>query len=156
MKYKQIPGYPNYKISDKGTVINTKFKRELKPSKTSKGYHIIGLCNMGVHQTFSVHRLVALTYLVDVIPENMTINHIDGNKTNNHYSNLEIVTYSKNVEHALVHGLFKTKLSFDQVREIRKSYIPFKVTYKILAQKYGVSQSMIKRILNGQHYRFVL
>jgi hypothetical protein len=45
------------------------------------------------------HRLV-WTALNGPIPEGMTINHIDGKKTNNHPSNLEAVSQADNNRHA--------------------------------------------------------
>lgn len=55
---------------------------------------------------FYIHRLVA-KYFIGDIPSGYVVNHKDGNKLNNHYSNLEIVTYSENIRHADKIGLRK-------------------------------------------------
>ena len=52
----------------------------------------------------TIHRLVALTFLPN--PDNKrTVNHKDGNKLNNHVSNLEWATYQENNKHAISTGL---------------------------------------------------
>lgn len=49
-------------------------------------------------------RLVA-TYFVDNPDKKPVVNHIDGNKRNNNYQNLEWATISENTKHAFDHGL---------------------------------------------------
>ena len=61
-------------------------------------------CTIG--RTYKVHRLVAKTFLPN--PNNLPcVNHIDGNKHNNHVSNLEWSSYSENAIHAGENGLTK-------------------------------------------------
>ena len=58
------------------------------------------------YRTYKIHRLVAENFIPN--PENKKeVNHIDGNKHNNHVSNLEWVTTSENRLHAFRTGLQK-------------------------------------------------
>ena len=58
------------------------------------GYEVVSIN----HKKYKVHRLVAQAFLPN--PENKPcVNHIDGNKQNNHYKNLEWVTHAENMEH---------------------------------------------------------
>jgi hypothetical protein len=64
-----------------------------------------------------VHRLVAELFIPN--PNNYdTVNHLDGRKLNNHYTNLEWCTQSKNVRHSFKNKLQITKYTFT------KFYIP--------------------------------
>lgn len=96
----------NYYVDMEGRVYsNRKFNKltELKQSKTGhKGYVKVRINK----KDYFVHRLVAIAFLDN--PENKeTINHIDGNKSNNHVSNLEWSTRSENIQHAYDIGLHK-------------------------------------------------
>ena len=68
------------------------------------GYKNVGLSLNKSRKIFYIHRLVAEAYIGD-IGYRMGVNHIDGNKSNNHVSNLEIVTSSQNNIHAYELGL---------------------------------------------------
>jgi hypothetical protein len=67
-------------------------------------YEYVQLFKNNKHYTFAVHRLVAEAF----IPNNdlrECVNHKDGNKLNNHFTNLEWVTTSENHLHAYETGL---------------------------------------------------
>ena len=108
----EIDGYPMYRILDDGRVFGMYEAEFLKFGYNSKGYQQVALRRDNVSTTVSVHRLVAEAYLdAPVNGEKLTVNHIDGDKTNNHISNLEWNTYSENLQHAYNTGLADSKLS---------------------------------------------
>jgi len=95
-------GYNNKRKDRWGNLRDFYIKpKEISPFKDRKGYLQIML---GRGFRASVHRLVAETYIPN--PHNKEqVNHIDGDKTNNHVSNLEWVTASENMTHAGNMGL---------------------------------------------------
>ena len=86
-----------YFISENGDVIRNNKIRKLQINKY--GYNIVSLSINGKGKTFLVHRMVAECYLSN--PNNYPeIDHLDFNKLNNHYSNLEWVTTQENTKRA--------------------------------------------------------
>lgn len=107
-EWKQIITFPNYKISNYGNVIslnyrNTK-KEKLMSINVKNDYPQINFINNKIKKSIKIHKLVAL-YFIDNPNNYKCINHIDGNKTNNHYTNLEWCNYSQNIKHAHKLGL---------------------------------------------------
>lgn len=94
--FKIIEDHPNYMVSNKGRVLNTKRSRYLKPSPNNKGYLQVGLYSNGDAQVkCKVHILVAKAFIPN--PLNLeTVNHIDEVKDNNYDSNLEWMTRGDN------------------------------------------------------------
>ena len=105
MKFAEL--LENYLISENGVIKNKKTGRVIKLFTNPKGYKITMLSDRNVSKTFSVHRLV-YTKFVGEIPKGYEINHIDGDKTNNHYTNLESLTHHDNILHAVKIGLIKS------------------------------------------------
>ena len=91
-----------YYICDNGDVISQKRKKHktLKAYPNRDGYFYVDLHGKPSY----IHRLVAIHFIDN--PNNYNIvNHIDGNKANNHVSNLEWTTQKDNVNHAYKLGL---------------------------------------------------
>jgi len=95
---RDIKGYEGlYKVTEDGNIYNIKRKKFLK-NVLSERYLIVLLYNKGKRKRYYVHRLVAQSYCSNEYNKEH-VNHIDLNKTNNHYSNLEWVTCKENVLH---------------------------------------------------------
>lgn len=73
----------------------------VKNKRLNKDGYLVVTMN---HRKVPIHRLVAKAFLKN--PKNLPqVNHKDGNKTNNHVSNLEWVTPLENTRHAIRMGL---------------------------------------------------
>ena len=93
--WKSIDGYRNYEVSWWGRVRNATTGRILKGSITIGGYLIVGLRKNKIAKTHNVHQLVAHEW-VDNPEEKRCVDHIDGNKVNNHLENLRWATHAEN------------------------------------------------------------
>lgn len=111
--YRLIPGKRYIFVSECGKVYSTTPLKgrggHATYSKNSSGYTVSSkhYDSKGVNgNTAAVHRLVAMTWLET--PENflyLDVNHKDGDKDNNHASNLEWCTRRENLHHAMNSGL---------------------------------------------------
>ena len=98
-EWRLITDYPSYMVSDMGNVKNTATDTIKKATQRPDGYKVVGLWDKGVSEVCYIHRLVGEAFLPN--PDNKhTINHKDGDKGNNHLSNLEWATNSENNQHA--------------------------------------------------------
>lgn len=104
-QWKNIDGYDGlYEVSNTGHLRNSR-GRVLTAHAQNSGYMQITLYpKVGPRTKYLMHRLVATTFIPnpDGKPQ---VNHIDGNKQNNHVSNLEWSTVSENILHARATGL---------------------------------------------------
>jgi len=90
-----------YEVSNCGHVRrNGRLLRPRLTGKPSNAYYTLGSSIDGRKRNFRVHRLVAEAFL-GTCPCGMEVNHKDLNKFNNCIANLEYVTRSQNVRHAI-------------------------------------------------------
>ena len=112
--WKCIIGYEDlYEISNYGNVRSLDkcfldkegkvYRREgvhLKPARNKYGYLQVSLSTSNKQSSHTIHTLVTRMFIDN--PENKpTVNHKDGDKLNNHYSNLEWATKSEQAIHSL-------------------------------------------------------
>ena len=163
---KIVPGYENYECDIFGNVWSLNYnrtgeRRKLKPAIDRFGYLYINLWKNGKQKTFKIHRLIMLSFVGE---SELQVNHIDGNKKNNNFLNLEYCTALENIRHAHRTGLAcskgeshgKSKLNKQQVIEIKTELLNYKRgMFAALGRKYKVHSETISGIKRGRIWSHV-
>ena len=155
----------NYKIDEYGNIFSFHIYKngKLMKSRLDKdGYQKINLTINGKEKTCFVHRLVAENFVYNSDPKmNNIINHIDGNKNNNYYMNLEWTTAKGNTQHAVYHELFpvgeRSKFATntnDQIFEVCKM-LQEQLPFSIISNETGVPVNVIKKIYSGKCWKSI-
>lgn len=174
IEWRVVPNWPRYEVSEYGDV-RTIATQRIRRTVLHRGYKAIILFDTGRNGSLHIAWIVAAAF-IGPRPKGYTVNHIDGNKRNNHYSNLEYCTVEENNAHAKRTGLLETgprhwsnrrpellkygmdhhssKLTDDAVRDIRKRYIPRR-NGPALAKEYGVSIQTISLIVTNKTWTHV-
>lgn len=100
--WKIITDFPDYSICEDGRVVNNQTRNILVPGDRN-GYKRVQLRVNGKTSIRSLHRLLYEAF-IGPIPQDMVIDHIDGNKANNNLSNLRLVSQSDNMKNAMKNG----------------------------------------------------
>jgi hypothetical protein len=176
--FKPVPGHPGYEVSDHGRVrsldrivvkhhfgVDREFTikgKVLKPAivhigpgRSNRTPHL--KVALGRDNQRQVHQLVMLAFVGP--PNGLWINHLDGDGTNNHLSNLEYCTPKRNSEHAVHTGLTPMppgagKLTVDDVRAIKSRLLKGE-TGASIGRRYGVTKEMIYGIKRGKSWAWV-
>lgn len=172
--------FDHYEVTENGDVYSMKMWRgrgkiKLKPHPNSHGYMRVVIYNQGKPKTISIHHMVAAQFLPPRPSIQHEIRHLDGNKLNNHYTNLKWGTSKENkidrelhgttsrgVRHSLAckrgcpkgENLWNSKLTITQVRRIR--FLKGKVGrgyWARLATSLGVSRSAVSSALHQRSWR---
>lgn len=142
----------------------------LSPEVGRFGYRRVTLHVLGKRRRFLVHRLVALAWLPN--PNALPfVNHKDGDKANNAWTNLEWCTQGDNERHAWRTGLKKDtaqrrlqrqavaravnaerrKLTREQAAEVRQRRATGE-SWSSLSRAFNLHRNGLKAIVNGQAY----
>jgi hypothetical protein len=160
--WKDIPDYEGlYQASNLGNIKSLKKNIILRQNGDNYGYMQVILYNGETRKTGKAHRLVGKAFIEN--PENKPqINHKDGNKKNNHVSNLEWLTNRENKKHAIDTGLtvMSPKTREAQIASIGKVILDtatgiYYEKVKDAASIYGVNPSTIRRWISTGYNNLV-
>ena len=173
-EYKVIAEFPKYEISCDGHIRNVLTKRSKYVLKVKSGYYQTLFREDNKFYTRKVHRLVALAWVKppskelveeckNIYPFIPCVNHIDHNKVNNHYSNLEWCTHTYNTSDANKAGLCpprkgalngRAKLTEDKVHEICKAF-ENGMQPKEAEEVFNISKQQASKIKAGIQWKHV-
>ena len=149
--WKVIYDFPNYEISNYGNVRNNTKIVKAVPNK--HGYNVVVLCN-GIRKSVNIHRLVAAAFIPN--PDNKPcIDHIDGDRANNHADNLRWVTVKENQNNPITKSKWigkKAKPHHEKAVEQIKNGIVVNVFVSIqeAARKGNFSATAICKVCKGK------
>ena len=165
--WKIIKDFHDYEVSTAGRVrrktnaSGTSAGRILKPKLTQFGYHTVILRRFGQKKNVFVHRLVAEAFLHKP-EEDLVVNHIDGDKTNNNVENLEWVTQHVNIQKDFAAGRRSNRgeknaaaiLTEKIVLEMRELFSNG-VRQKEIAAKYNVDVKLVHLIVRRKRWTHI-
>lgn len=171
--FKDVPEYEGlYAVGDFGTIVRRECvtrnavatwkspERLIKPT-LSRGYMVVNLWKNNSYDRFLVHRLVMLSF---VGPSTLSVDHINGEKTDNRLVNLEYVTLRENTLRQIASGRIvnpkgekngKSKLKSDQIRVIREM-VSNGLSSREIGLAFGVSLETISAIRSGRTWGHVI
>ena len=154
-RWRQVPGYKDYDVSDLGRVRSWKGgkSRLMKTRKGSDGYPRVTLQDAaGKKKVERVHLLVARAFLGPA--RGRLVRHKDGNKARPRLTNLEYGTFLDNSDDKHKHGTdqvgernSQAELVKKHAREIFK--LKGKYTQKEIAEMFGISRQAVSDIHRG-------
>ena len=152
------------KIRSAGVRYKGKILKEYIDSPLNINYNFIEVHINNKKWMKRVHRLVAEVFCEN--PENYPIvMHLDNDRRNNKASNLQWGTLKMNSQQMIREGRgnkskgskhYLSKLTEEQVVEIREKYIPRKYTLQKLAKEYNVSFGLIGHVIKNRNWKHVI
>lgn len=113
------------------------------------GYYVVNIRQHGKSNVVLVHRLVATAFIDN--PDNLpTVNHLDGDKHNNDYHNLEWASYSDNNIHALNNSLRYPRGDAVAQKTIDGDVINIFRSAVDAEKETGISKGSISHCINGR------
>lgn len=158
-----IPEYENYSISPDGEICNIYTGKYMKPYVDTRGYVHVCLRNKNGTKTMSLHRLLLTVFKPCENMRHLTVDHINGDPSDNRLDNLEWCTAQENIRRAAAKGLYGRKRPVETFNPKTGEIIPYP-TRAACAAAHNLSKgSMFTRLASngsrvypeGLQYRYI-
>jgi hypothetical protein len=118
------------------------------------GYGKLGIQLLGKQRYPKAH---VVSYLLEVgdIPADLDVGHRCNVKRCVNPEHLYVCTRSENTQHAIRDGLQWSRLTDEQIRNMRQAYRDTPILQSELAMQFGVDQQIVSRIVNYKSFRWV-
>ena len=142
--------FTKYEVYEDGRIWSYSHKKFLKLETIKDGYQRVCLLNNeGKIKKYLVHRVVYEAVTGNPIPEGLQVNHIDEDKTNNHITNLNLMTCKQNNNYG-TRTERAAKAHNKQVGAYRNGELVMTFQSTMEAKRNGFSQSGISECCNGK------
>lgn len=151
-------------VSSHGNTKNGDFK-DRKQGDNGAGYRNVSVTKVGQrsNKMFYVHRIVAELFINKSCLSKKQVNHIDGDKYNNHHSNLEWVSPKENIQHMHENGFSKKRRELKNTVKVpdevvMNAYLAVKIGMlgiRQSADKFGMPRTTLSSIMNKRSRRDV-
>lgn len=159
-EWRVVPSFPCYEVSDSGDVRRCKpgirggqVGKVMKAYVREDGYRMYILRHENKSYHKKAHQLVAEAFVGPKPFPEAEVRHMDGTRTNDHFSNLAWGTSAENKADMLRHNTRlvgerapQAKLSLQQVKQIRLM-AERGLLHREIGAKFGVSQTHVSRIV---------
>lgn len=145
---KVIRGFENYSINTEGIIFSLKSNKPICQWVDNVGYLQVNLRKDKKKYYKRVHRLVAENFIDN--PDNLPqVNHIDGNKKNNHTNNLEWTDNKSNTQHGYDNNLYHSKKRSIPIKVYDKqgNYINTYKSIRSAAEGLKLNRKTLSRII---------
>ena len=146
----QFRDYDKYEIYADGRIWSYKRKKFLKPTTNKRGYLLVGLTdNEGNRKKYQLHRIVFETFSGSPIPNNLQCNHIDEDKKNCSFENINLMTPKQNSNWGTRNKRMAKALS-KQVGAFKDGELVMVFQSTMEAQRNGFHSGCISDCCNGK------
>jgi len=165
--YKDVVGFPGYRVGSDGSMWTCRSHGELRPDRwrprktfsSKRGYKNVALYRDGKYKFRPVHRIVLEAFVGPAVGRCAC--HNNGNPSDNRLENLRWGTHGENATDMVSHGRSTkgvrnrhAKLDENRVREIREMWASGK-NLRSIADEFGVTRGNVHLIVTRKTWGHV-